>query len=47
MARTHQALPHEKTSLPVLPGGSFVDNFDDLDLKALTEEDETARTLGS
>jgi hypothetical protein len=47
MAQTHQPLPANKVNLPVLPSGSFIRDFDDLDLKALAEEDETARSLQS
>jgi len=45
MTRTHPPLPAKKVDLPVLPGGSFTENFDTLDLAALREEDETARSL--
>lgn len=45
MAQTHQPLPPIKIDLPVLPRGSFTENVDTLDLRSLTEEDETARSL--
>ncbi len=45
MAQTHQPLPTTPVSLPILPSGSFVEDFDELDLKALAEEDQTARSI--
>ena len=45
MTRTHLPVAAMKPELPVLPADVFKDGLDQLDLRAITEEDETARQL--
>jgi hypothetical protein len=45
MVLTHPPLQEAHSALPILPSGTFVEDFDELDLKALAEEDETSRSL--
>jgi hypothetical protein len=45
MTRTHPPLAGGCPELPVLPAGTFVEDFDRLDLRALAAEEETSRSL--
>lgn len=45
MTQAHPPLAGENPELPILPTGTFVEGFDQLDLRSIAAEDETARAL--
>jgi hypothetical protein len=45
MTRTHPPVEGHGIELPVLPARAFAEDFDELDLRALADADETARSL--